>query len=261
MLSAIIGGTNIRHSKDFFMDRPYGVPNYLFLLIKSRALIKIQNHSYDIEPFTAILIQPNTPYSYSNPYGEYINDYLHFNCTNATCLPMEMSSQIIHKPFSIASHSRYTMLLELLLHEHLYGDQTTNIENEEYFLKILLNHLSSVSKSNSSQHENHPLYAKLSSLRIRMMAAPDEEYSLDEIATSFKISTSHFQHLYSTFFQTSFRSDLIHIRIEQAKTLLTTTDFKTSRVASLCGYSSEVHFFRQFKQITKTTPSAYRNAF
>ena len=48
------------------------------------------------------------------------------------------------------------------------------------------------------------------------------------------------------------------MRIEHAKYILTTTDLTLEQIAEICGYSNEVHFYRQFKQITGLTPSKYR---
>lgn len=72
------------------------------------------------------------------------------------------------------------------------------------------------------------------------------------------ISESYFQVLYRRLFGVSFQKDLISMRIDYAKTLLETSDLSVSAVSEMCGYQTEVHFFRQFKSLTGTTPLRYR---
>ena len=56
-------------------------------------------------------------------------------------------------------------------------------------------------------------------------------------------------------------SELQRIRIERAKTLLTSTTEKLEVVASQCGYQSANSFWFAFKQATEFSPKAYREKF
>ena len=49
------------------------------------------------------------------------------------------------------------------------------------------------------------------------------------------------------------------LRIEHAKTLLRTTDWKIQSIAKECGYSSESSFIRAFRQALGITPNQFRN--
>jgi len=51
------------------------------------------------------------------------------------------------------------------------------------------------------------------------------------------------------------------MRIDYAKDLLETSDLKLEQIAEYCGYSSEVHFYRQFKSIMEMTPAEYRRKY
>ena len=70
---------------------------------------------------------------------------------------------------------------------------------------------------------------------------------------------SYFQHLYKAMFGVSVTSDIIAARIDRAKYLLSGTDYTVTAVADLCGYSSDVHFMRQFKALCGLTPTEYRH--
>ena len=87
-----------------------------------------------------------------------------------------------------------------------------------------------------------------------------DEHSISKYAEELRISTSHFKHLYSQLFGSTFQSDLIHMRIDRAELLLQSTELSVDSIAEACGYSNPVHFYRQFKQIKETTPAKFRKA-
>ena len=78
------------------------------------------------------------------------------------------------------------------------------------------------------------------------------------MSESLYISISHFQHLYKEFFDVSCQTDIINARIRLAEFYLSTTDLSVKEIADLCGYENELHFMRQFKKITKNTPTECR---
>ena len=77
MYQIIKGGYNTRHPSSFFMSHPDGLNNYLLLIVKTPAVFQIAGQDYTLSPNQAIILAPHTPCSYSNPYGEYMDDWLH----------------------------------------------------------------------------------------------------------------------------------------------------------------------------------------
>ena len=102
------------------------------------------------------------------------------------------------------------------------------------------------------------LLEQLQTLRLDMQNNLSDQPSIEKYASMLGISPSYFQHIYSDFFGVPFQQDVIQLRIEQAKYILTTTGITLEQVAELCGYTNEVHFYRQFKKITGSTPAHYR---
>ena len=74
------------------------------------------------------------------------------------------------------------------------------------------------------------------------------------------IKSSHFQHLYKQFFDTTCIQDIIRARIRYAQLYLCISEMTVSSLAAFCGYDNELHFMRQFKKVTGMTPSQYRKA-
>ena len=101
-------------------------------------------------------------------------------------------------------------------------------------------------------------YEKMAMLRSRIYNMPYFDWNISGLSHSLSISKSYFQHLYKEIFGTGVMEDIIQSRIQHAKYLLSTTSLPIKEISSMCGYSNETHFMRQFKGIMKMTPSRYR---
>ena len=104
----------------------------------------------------------------------------------------------------------------------------------------------------------NPLYEKLCMIRERMQIYPQQEWSIESISRELGISKSYLQKYYRANFGMSIIDSLIHIRLEAAKKLLRETDLTVTAIAEKCGYSSYIHFTKQFRKAENTTPTNYR---
>ena len=255
MFSIIRGGCFSRHSSDFIMNRPNGLPYYVLLIIKSYSELEIEGQRMTCRPDSALLIRPDTPYSYQNPNGEYIDDWLHF-----TCLPEDIAEHaaLFHKCFPVSSTRVLTTYIQQALWENHYS------ESKEYYVdslfRILLKHLTE-DYYKTDMEEYNPYKYKLQRLRLEIQSAPYRNYTARETAARLGVSASYFQSLYRNLFHVPFKADVINMRIDYARELVSTTEMPFEQIAYQCGYSSEVHFYRQFLAKTSMTPGEYRNTF
>ena len=81
---------------------------------------------------------------------------------------------------------------------------------------------------------------------------------LENISRDIGISKSHLQRLYKHLFSTTIKDDVINSRIKKAQQLLLHTDMRISEIAEQCGYGSENHFMRQFKEKNLRTAAQFR---
>jgi LacI family transcriptional regulator len=54
------------------------------------------------------------------------------------------------------------------------------------------------------------------------------------------------------------KEELLRVKLEQAKMLLTQTDHPSKRIAGMCGFGSPYYFARAFRRETGETPCHYR---
>ncbi|MBE5882842.1 MAG: helix-turn-helix domain-containing protein [Lachnospiraceae bacterium] len=255
MFELIRGGCFSRHAADFIMNRPQGLPYYLFLVIKSNSEINIDGVLQICKPNSILLIKPNTPYSYRNPDGEYIDDWLHFSC-----LPQDISlldENMFHNSISISNPRLFTTYIQQLLWENNFARATSRNYYVDSLFRILLQHICDEFRSESAD-EYSPYRYKLQRLRLEIQAAPYKKYSAQNIASDLSISTSYLQYLYKHFFHISLQADIINMRVDYAKELITSTTLPLEQIAYACGYSNEIHFYRQFLRKTGMTPGEYR---
>lgn len=258
MFTVTNGGCNTRHPSTFLMARPKGLNNYLLLIIKTHAIFEINGLQFTAEPGSAVVIDRNTPYQYHNPYGEYANDWMHFECSEDEYF--KNSGIPFNEVFSLRNPTKFTTFMEQIIWERNYTIETYRYDNISMLFHVLINNLILAYQEKESVHSSNPYYTKLQNVRLLLQAAPYEKYSPKVISEQLGISASYFQHLYTTTFGIPFQSDLIEIRMEYAKNLIKTTNLTIEQIAEMCGYSNEVHFYRQFRKTTEMTPIEYRRS-
>ena len=91
-----------------------------------------------------------------------------------------------------------------------------------------------------------------------MQAHCREDLSVEDIATAFGFSTSHFSRIFQAKVQESPKKYLIRLRIDQATKLLETSDHSIDAIAQECGFNTTTHFIQTFKSFHDITPLQYR---
>lgn len=253
MYQIINGGYFTRHPQTFSMERPLGFEHYIFLFIRSEAVLSISGHTYTVVPNSYLFIKPHIPYSYSNPNGPYMDDWIHFDCDEEEALQFPPS--LFHKPFSCNNPAVISTYTEQLVWENNFAPEEFRRENTRQLFQLILRH---VFHDFYNQSCYQPYRFQMQKQRIAMQSAPYLSHHANTMAASLGLSLSYYEHLYKTMFGISFLSDLINMRIDYAKELIQSTTLSFEQIAQKCGYNSEVHFYRQFLAKTGTTPGDYR---
>lgn len=255
MFQILQGGFCAKHNCSFVRSSLTGLPNFLLLIIHTAGTFQIGEQSYFLNPGHALIIAPKTPYRYSNPEGVYMDDWIHFHPTDTEKFYKIFPA--VNIPVSLEDTSLFTPFIRQILWEHAYSETPYREENIDALFSVLLNHLKSSYKIKTpSQRSSYK--SQLQSLRLEIKNTLSQQHTIEKHAREMGLSESYFQHLYSEYFGISFQKDLIRLRIEQAQYLLATTDATMEEISRRCGYSNPVHFYRQFKACTGTTPRTYR---
>lgn len=203
-----------------------------------------------------MLIRPHVPYEYHGLDGEFINDWLHFDCTDPSF--EEKYGLLFHTPIFLDNVIPFSQYVQHIIWEYNYANEYYKQENVSMLIHILFNKLLQEFNTETFQQAYNPYTHRLQEIRLTMQNSPNEHYTADYFADMLHISTSYFQHIYKDFFGVPFKTDLIHLRLIYAQTLIQNSDLPFEQIALMSGYSNEIHFHRQFKAKLGITPGEYR---
>ncbi len=246
MFEIICMGYRSVHKHGFKLLRTSGSPQYWLHHIKTRTHYFIRGIDYPVEPNSMILIDKRVPFEV-NTDDEYIDSYIQFDTSDG--IPRE----IMNHPIPVGDAFRadhYMLLLSDAL--YLYG---RNEVIAEELTHIIIEHLYEL--------VNHPekqsrYFGDFSKLRTEIYSKPQNKWDIKTMAKMVHLSEPYFQELYKSFFGVSAAADVINGRIKAAKMHLSNNNLSINEISFMCGYSSTVHFSRQFKQHTGKSPSEYR---
>lgn len=249
-------GFNHTHDADFHINRPYGSGDYLLILLKTSAIFTFENKNYNSEPNSFILYEKGFPQHYHVSGASFSNDWFHFTANEqelAWLYELRIPFNTVIKTGDLLELS---MIINSLSYE-TYSSNQKNLELIDLYMRIFFIKLSKKLKdSDEIRASGH--YNRLSIVRAKIYNNPEHHWTIDGLAHELTMSRSTIQHLYKSFFRVSPMEDVVQSRLERAKYLLTTTNTSIRGIAEFCGYHSEIHFMRQFKNRIGTTPSDYR---
>ena len=252
------GGYDSKHDQNFIMSRPNGHFCYVLLIVKSQSDFQIGNDYFHVLPNSAILIRPGTPYQYAPTDREFRNDWLHFDTSDP--LFSTHYNCLLHHPILLNTPLQFSQYIQHIFWEMNFCDPEYRAENISMLLHILLNKLLQEKHANHQGKKYNPYANDLQNLRLEMNSRPNKNYSPGEMAEKINISPSYFQSLYKELFGIPFKKDLINMRLDYARDLITDTQLPLEQIALLSGYNNEVHFYRQFKEKTGMTPREYQQS-
>lgn len=253
-------GYNHIHDKDFVANFPSGPGAYLFLLIKANSIFTIAKKNYKVQKKSYVIINPKTKVTYKGEKDNYVDDWFFFWINEEDKKIFIEWGIEFDKPVNLGSIDELSKIIQKISYEHFSGDKFHKEIKQEY-TRILFFQLSrlissriELSPSAFSSKNDRIIY-----LRTRIFENPAYFKNIDEMAYYINISRSGLQHQYTSIFGHGIMEDVITARIEIAKKYLKETNLTLSEIGTKCGYKTEYHFMRQFKEYIGLTPTEFRN--
>lgn len=259
MITIGICGYDSMHKIAFNRVYPSGYGEYTLLLIKTESFFEIDGTLVDMPPNTVIIYEPHAYIRYGCRKPHFNDDWIEFRMAGEDTDLLERLRLPTNRPFVLPHIGTLTEYSKLLVQEKL-SDHTHKQEVMDSLMRTLLYSIADLLHADGNENVNHKYYHLMNSLRVKILNAPYEKWSMPELALELHMSVSHFQHLYKQFFGTTCIKDIIVARIKYAKLYLCTSEMSISALALFCGYDNELHFMRQFKKMTGMTPSQYRES-
>ena len=247
-------GYNFEHDSKFRIARPNGLTEYLFLIIRSTAVVEISGAAVQVAPGSIILIKSGSPHSIAADSDLYINDWVGFNLDREQEKLLCAEKTVTNRFFCSPEVSSCSEIIRLMQKEWL-GQSSSRNQNMNLFLKIVFNKYYEISHDSRL---NKAYFRELSGIRERIYNSPLSKYTVGMLADEIHLSKSYFHRLYNEYFHTQPIADLIAVKTAYAKQLLSTTCHSISDIAEMLGYPSDAQFIKQFRNQSGITPGQYR---
>ncbi len=242
-------GCHARHPKDFAIHRPNGYDCCLLLFVKSRAWFILDGKMIITDPDTFIIYNKYSPHKYGAYQEEYVNHWIQAELPDDIC---SGAAILFDRPIHIGAVVKVDEYMHLISDAFFRKAENRIISN---LLAALFGEINSITLRPLQQNVHLP---GLLTLRKQIYAAPNQNWSIKDMAAKLHVSEPYFQELYKKSFGISCGADVINSRLEAAKLLLADTTLPAFEIGKQCGYKSPVHFSRQFKQFTGYSPTEYR---
>lgn len=245
-------GINIRHVGEFVIDREHGSGDYLLVIFKTNAWIRIHGEEKPVHPDSAIIYRKGTLQFYRTDCGNYVNHFLHFDMEN------ELADEFI-KYDTLLTINNVENVEEIL--RMISWEQMNVSENKDKYMSLLIDMLlTKLSETETKKVQSiHKKYdSELEKLRAKIYSNPENFQSILQMAAYANLSKSYFQQLYKKKFGISCYDDLLSAKIKTAQYYLTETNLTIKEISVLCGYENDISFMHCFKNRLRITPSEYR---
>jgi AraC family transcriptional regulator len=103
--------------------------------------------------------------------------------------------------------------------------------------------------------------ARLRSVKEFVYAKMEDELRLSELAQSVGLSTAHFSEMFRKSTGETPHRFVLRLRVERAKEMLRSAESRVLDVAIACGFKTQQHFARVFRQLCGASPTEYRRNF
>jgi len=87
----------------------------------------------------------------------------------------------------------------------------------------------------------------------------EEDLSLEEMARAVGLSAAHFSQVFRNTTGQTPHQCLLRYRVQRAKDMLRSAEGRVLDVAIACGFKTQQHFARVFRQMSGASPTEYRS--
>ena len=150
--------------------------------------------------------------------------------------------------------------IRLLHKEHIANDLFSDEYEYTLFQQLMITIARGLKSHqiHGSGTEGDSLYSAFRKLRLEMLTNYAEPWDTTELCKKVSLEKSQFYSCYQKFFQSTPHADLLQIRMDKAKNLLTNEALTVQQIAQMCGFSDFSHFSRYFRKQVECSPLQWR---
>jgi AraC-like DNA-binding protein len=251
-------GIDIRHKQEFSIDRPLGSGDFVFIHFPTEISVLTKHGVETGRPGACVLYVPPHPQWYQGTGEGFSNDWFHAEGDEferiVTELAIPQNGLFYPEPAGFIPDHLELIRREMQNARKHAGRMIRNLV-ENFFIEIRRS-LDDAGETGISRGKSE-LLDKLREIRFEMEDDPQRKWTVMELAKKAGLSPSRYSVLHREFFGAGPIDDLINMRLNYAKWLLTNTKMSVSEAAFESGFSNVCHFSRIFKRRVSCPPKQY----
>lgn len=243
-----------KEKKGFSLCRE-NLDEYIFIHFLTPAKAVLRKKEESIAPGGCVIFEAKKNRQISSPDCDLVHDWFHADLSFANLLTKYgVECEKVYYPKdgkSITEAVRRTEL-EYMRKEVFYQNLCrTDIE------KIIIQMARSSAEDGGFFEISKETRKIFENARIKIHSEYQDFWNIEKMAALTSLSPSRFAVIYKSVYGISPVLDLINLRIERAKVMLS-CGCSVKETAEQTGYNSQYNFIRQFKKYTGTTPGHYK---
>lgn len=232
---------------------------YIIHFVKSGyGVFETNGKRYNIQPNDAFMVRPNTMAVHTADMVKPLEIcFFAFNGEFAKYLVENTGFKDGNVLVSIENNDIWKEIYDIAI--ELNENSVSLMHNLEYLFKMLsfFEFKNTFLYTESDAYE--PSYKYIYAVKKYISFNFSKPIKISDIAKQLNINRSHLYRIFKESTGKSIEEYIVTIRINEARRLLSDTDFSTSAISDLVGYAHCSTFFKMFKARTGLTPQEYRN--
>lgn len=241
--------------ENFSLFRADTGEEYIYIHFLTPVELVLEGNRVRVEPGACILYNQHARQEFAARETPLLHDWFHVTGDlDPLMKKYELDYGCVYMP---GQSFRLTRLIQDMELECLRGDpmaqRVCELKIEELFIAMAR----SCQAPERQCRLDRAVQKQLMALRLKVHHDFTHPWTVEEMAALACLSPSHFYAVYRRLFGISPKQDLLQVRLEHAKTLLSQGKYTVKQVAHMAGFSGEYHFIRRFKQEVGVTPGQY----
>lgn len=235
------------------INRPNGSGDYLFLYLITPMKIYINGQMTITKANACFLYTPHFPQFYQ-AVKTFKNSYIHFSAPVAF---IEQFKIPVNQVFYPKNYEHINTFIKAIQIEYLEKQPLFMEQIDTIMLQLFIDINRALYTTCASQTSEETLRIQFQKARLQILTNSTQDWTTETMAELTNLSKSQFYYYYKLFFNQSPKAELLDVRIEKAKNLLTNEALQIHQVSQLAGFHNVYHFTRYFKKICGCPPSKY----
>jgi len=258
LIEVISLGVDEHHARTHVIDRPHGVPYYLYLNFLTPMELRFEGVPARAEPGDVLVYGPGFGHYYTGRDVGFVDNWMHFDGGDVRRL-MERYALPVNTVFRPSTTHFVGPIMKDIIRERLRREPHWEEEVSALagrLLRMTGRALRRHDEATLSRVETEHL-VRLRDVRSRVLTSLRTSWRVERMAELAHLSPSRFATLYTKLIGTPPMEDLITARLDLAKSLLTNSATTVASAARQCGFPCVSHFSRIFRKRVGCAPRDY----